>query len=266
MKIFIIFLSLLPVWLYSQTFLGVSYKNGDPSNSTSIELIQRITFSGSTVTFLLTNATSINKQMTDINKLFFGTEDGGNPLPVELVSFSAQRKGTHILLNWSTATEVNNYGFEIEKRSEKSEEWIKAGFVPGNGNSNSTKDYSFTDPVTVKGKLFYRLKQIDTDGAFSYSDPVSISSGAPENFTLRQNYPNPFNPSTTISYSIPEDSYTKLIVYDALGREVRNLVNSEQMAGDYEINFDGDGLPSGLYICRLYSKDYSSTIQMLLIK
>ena len=148
-----------------------------------------------------------------------------SPLPVELTSFIASAKDDNILLKWTTATEVNNYGFEIE-RSQKSKvnsqtEWKKIGFVDGHGNSNSPKEYSYLDEWINYGSFYYRLKQIDTDGQFEYSNIIEVDAGnIPDGFVLEQNYPNPFNPITTIKFALAETQSAKLIIYDVLGNEV----------------------------------------------
>ncbi len=194
-------------------------------------------------------------------------------LPVELVSFTADVRQNSVILNWQTATEMNNYGFEIERSKEKSH-WGKIGFVEGNGTSNSPNEYSFTDVVSQSGKYFYRLKQIDIDGAYKYSNVVEVIVGSPEKFELRQNYPNPFNPVTTIEYSIPivkaknfsPQQKVELKIYDVLGREIATLVNKKQLPGNYSVKFDASNLPSGVYIYSLRSGSFVATRKMILLK
>ncbi|NOX18389.1 MAG: T9SS type A sorting domain-containing protein [Chlorobi bacterium] len=179
------------------------------------------------------------------------------PLPVELTSFTAKPQNGGVLLNWQTATEVDNYGFEIERAIDNDPassnndyaetSWEKIGFVQGHGNSNSTKSYSFADDEPLSGKIQYRLKQIDTDGSFEYSDVVEVAVNAPAKFELSQNYPNPFNPTTTIKFTLPSNSVVKLNVYNALGEKAAELVNKEMEAGYHKINFDASGLTSGVY-------------------
>ena len=142
-----------------------------------------------------------------------------NALPVELSFFSASIISSSVKLSWQTATEVNNYGFEVERQSHTSTplsltEWEKLGFVTGNGNSNSPKTYSFVDNKISAGKYSYRLKQIDNNGQFEYSKTIEVDLGAPKKFELSQNYPNPFNPTTTIRFSLPEALTVKLTIYE----------------------------------------------------
>ena len=164
----------------------------------------------------------------------------GAPLPVELTSFEASVNHDKVNLKWKTATELNNYGFEIErqinnKQSEgNNQNWKKVGFVAGSGNSSSQKEYSFIDKNPVGGSNFdYRLKQVDKDGSFSYSDVINVKV-IPSQYMLFQNYPNPFNPTTTINWQLPVSSHVSLKVYDIIGKEVATLVNEEREAGYYQ--------------------------------
>lgn len=191
------------------------------------------------------------------------------PLPVELTSFSALIISNAVHLNWETATEVNNYGFEVQKLQSElsSAEWESLGFVEGYGNSNSPKQYSFVDnEINGAQKFSYRLKQIDNDGAFEYSKIIEVDVTAPIEFSLSQNYPNPFNPSTTIKYSIPTKQFVSLKVFNILGKEVAQLVNSEQAEGFYNVTFDGSGLSSGVYFYKLQTGSFTASHKMLLIK
>jgi len=208
------------------------------------------------------------------------TASFGGQLPVELTSFTANTSNGIIQLKWTTATEVNNYGFSVE-RSEASLNnpesgassyiWETIGFVQGHGNSNSPKEYSFTDDLNLAftpnlNYLHYRLKQIDNDGQYKYSDVIEISNIAPSKFQLFQNYPNPFNPSTTICYSIPQKSKVALKVFDVLGTEVTTLVNEEKEAGVYTAEFNNAGLSSGVYFYSLTADKYSSIKKFVLLK
>jgi hypothetical protein len=203
--------------------------------------------------------------------VFQGTIDA--PLPVELTTFAGLYSGTSIELKWETATEVNNYGFEVEKSSDKNV-WKKVGFVEGHGNSNSPKSYSFNDlDINGSEKFYYRLKQIDIDGKYEYSKVVEVSVVV-GNYSLSQNYPNPFNPSTKINYTIPETANVKVEVFSVTGELVTQLVNLQQNAGNYSVEFNTSSysnLSSGLYIYRinvqgLSGNKFSQTRKMLLLK
>lgn len=189
-----------------------------------------------------------------------------NPLPVELNSFSSNVTGNDVTLLWSTSVEINNSGFEIERRS-NSQNWNTVGFVTGSGTTNETKNYVFTDRGLTRGNFSYRLKQIDFNGNFEYfnlSNEVII--GVPEKFSLSQNFPNPFNPSTRINFDIPVNSFITLKVYDVLGNEVKTLVNENKTAGSYSIDFNAADLSSGIYIYKLNAQNFSSVKKMTLLK
>ncbi|GMU87432.1 MAG: hypothetical protein AMXMBFR48_26730 [Ignavibacteriales bacterium] len=199
----------------------------------------------------------------------FGSFKAQNtPLPVELIAFRGYATESGVKLNWQTATEVNNYGFEIHRSVKGSDaDWEDIGFVIGNGNSNSEKSYSFTDGSVAPGiKYLYRLKQIDTDGKFEYSQQVSVFTGKPEKFSLEQNYPNPFNPATTIEFSLPAASVVQIEVYDMLGNKVTELLNDKREAGYYSVPFNASALPSGVYIYRIEAGDYRAVKKMTLLK
>jgi hypothetical protein len=187
-------------------------------------------------------------------------------MPVELTSFSASVIGNTVKLIWKTATEVNNYGFEILRQAQDDKDWTKIGFVNGNGNSNSPKSYSFTDRDVNTGKYNYRLKQMDNDGTFEYSKTVEADFGVPTKFELNQNFPNPFNPTTTISYDLPDAANVKLTIFNILGQEIKILVDGFREAGVHTITFDADDLDSGLYIYKLQAGSQVQTKKMTLIK
>ncbi len=186
-------------------------------------------------------------------------------LPVELSYFTGIASQVGVELVWHTNTEINNYGFVIE-RSINGKGWINIGFVNGNGNSNSPKNYSFVDSEPTSGKIKYRLKQIDLDGKFEISHALEINIEVPVSFALNQNYPNPFNPATTISYQLPLDSKVSLTVYDALGIQVTKLVDEVKRAGSYKTTFDGSLLASGIYFYQLKADNYIATKKFVLIK
>jgi photosystem II stability/assembly factor-like uncharacterized protein len=185
-------------------------------------------------------------------------------LPVELTSFTAEINKNEVNLKWQTVTEVNNYGFEVERKTEDT--WQKLGFVQGNGNSNSQKEYSYSDNNLVGGSKFqYRLKQIDNDGKFEYSEIVEVEV-IPTKFALYQNYPNPFNSRTTFRYSIPNETKIIIKVYDILGKEIESFVNEERPIGTYELNWNAANLPSGIYFYMLQAGSFVDTRKMILLK
>jgi hypothetical protein len=188
-------------------------------------------------------------------------------IPVELTSFTASVINNDVTLNWNTATELNNKGFDIERTGTSLQQiWGKIGFVPGFGTTTEPHSYSFIDSELESGKYLYRLKQIDFDGSFEYSDEVEIEISIPLKYELTQNYPNPFNPSTTIKYSIPKAVTVQLKVYDVLGNEVATLVDEYKPAGTYEVEFDASGLTSGIYFYQLKTEGFVETKKMILMK
>jgi hypothetical protein len=187
-------------------------------------------------------------------------------VPVELVSFSAEVYSGNVNLSWITATEINNSGFQIERRNTGNDEWTNIGFVNGNGSSTETRYYSFTDNSVSVGNYSYRLKQVDYNGNYTYSKEVEVTILPVSEFTLKQNYPNPFNPSTRIAFSIPKTSFVSLKVFDILGNEINTLVNGDLTEGSYEVEFIGKDLPSGVYFYNLTAGDFSKTMKMNLLK
>jgi hypothetical protein len=190
---------------------------------------------------------------------------GSTLLPVELSFFSSIVLNDKIKLSWTTITETNNYGFEIERENTQNQ-FQKIGFVTGNGNSNSPKQYSFIDDTIIEGSTFkYRLKQVDNDGTFEYSKVLEVKI-VPDKLALEQNYPNPFNPTTTIKFSIPEAGYVKLTLYNILAQEIKTLVNESKEAGVHTVNFNASDLNSGLYIYKLEANGLTQTRKMTLVK
>lgn len=186
-------------------------------------------------------------------------------IPVELTSFTAVANNGTVNLTWTTATEVNNQGFEIERRNETSE-FNSIGFVQGSGTTTEQRSYSYLDQSAEQGVNYYRLKQIDFDGTFSYSDEVAVDVTSPIAFDLGQNYPNPFNPSTNIKYSVPEAGNVKIAVYNLVGEEVAILVDGFTQAGTFEVTFDASNLSSGVYLYKLQSANSVMTKKMMLLK
>ena len=183
-----------------------------------------------------------------------------------MVSFTATANRTNAELHWSTATEVNNYGFEIERRQTST--WTKVGFVAGAGTSNAPHDYSYTDNNLSPGRYVYRIKQTDNNGTFSYKVSAEVEIGlTAKEFALLSNYPNPFNPSTTIQFTLGNDGMTSLQVYNMLGQKAATLFNGNAEAGKlYQVTLDASNLPSGVYFYRLESGSFVSTKKLILMK
>ncbi|MCF8262064.1 MAG: T9SS type A sorting domain-containing protein [Melioribacteraceae bacterium] len=231
------------------------------------------------------------KKLSDTTSTFLQVLE--NVLPVELNSFTGRVINNKVELNWETITELNNYGFWVERKLETAD-WAKLGFIEGVGNSNSPKLYKFIDSSPIAGKAYYRLKQIDFDGKFEYSSIIEVNVASPTKFELLQNYPNPFNPTTTIKFTIPasvmlnsfqhlenktpkpassadkqdrgDNLLTTLNVYNALGEKVAELVNEQKPAGTYEVTFNAENLSSGTYFYQLRAGELVQTKKLILIK
>jgi hypothetical protein len=254
----------------SPTYKAVYNYTNHPGITTdaNLRLVSRTNISDASWSKVITdsiNTTTKNIYISNQTGTEYALASTSDALPVELSSFSASVIKNSVRLKWRTETEVSNYGFEVQ-RSEKNNNWEVLGFVPGNGNSNSPKNYSFTDDEVTPGKYSYRLKQIDTDGQFAYSKTIAVDFGSTVKFELSQNYPNPFNPVTTIQFSIPQSSNVKLTVFNILGEQVAELVNGFRDAGVHTINFDASQFNSGLYIYKIESNGLVQTRKMLLVK
>ena len=191
------------------------------------------------------------------------------PMPVKMMGFNFSIFEKNVSLKWSTASEVNNAGFEVERAEIRSEnlEFRKVGYVKGIGNSNTINNYSFTDRVQESGKYKYRLRQTDYNGNFEYHNlSQAVEIGIPKKFSLKQNYPNPFNPVTKISFDLPEDENVNLTVFDLKGSKIKELLNGKKPAGYYEISFDGSNLSSGIYIAILKTNNQNASKRMILLK
>ena len=257
------------------------------TNESALDLAYRA--NNATEAWIEGNATLNTTNNTLLLSNQSGTEyilssETGNALPVELTSFTAIISENKIVLNWQTSTEVNNYGFDIERlvlsdhqpidipvsdllEKQNLQQWERIGFIEGHGNSNSQKTYEFIDESPPASKLQYRLKQIDLDGKFEYSDIVEVGiHNLPTKYALEQNYPNPFNPTTSIEYSVVSNEYVSLKVYDLLGNEVATLVNQKKEAGKYRVSFDASKFASGVYVYRLTSGSFNLSKKMILIK
>jgi hypothetical protein len=227
------------------------------------------------------NWTEVNQGLMNIDvrslaisgaTLFAGTCCGGiwrRPLsemiPVELTSFTAATNGKEVILNWSTATELNNQLFEVQRSFEGSE-FATVGFVSGKGTTTERQDYSYSDEVFINGKYSYRLKQIDYLGSYEYSDVVEVDFRTFSSYLLEQCYPNPFNPTTTIGFGIQNKSNVKITVLNAIGEEVAVVLNEEREAGYHQVEFNAANLPSGVYFYQMKTGSFVETKKMLLLK
>ena len=186
-------------------------------------------------------------------------------VPVELISFSAVIIENGIKLNWFTATETNNAGFAIE-RSLDGTNYSEIFFVGGNGTTTNRNVYTYLDKTAIAGINYSRLKQIDFDGSYEYSQVAIVNLGVPDKFILDQNYPNPFNPTTRISFYVPQHSFVTLKIYDLLGTEISTLVNEDRVAGYHKIEFDATQLSSGIYIYKLSAGNFNDMKKMTVLK
>ncbi len=287
-------------WGYLTKYDGVSFTTFPDVPAISIEIDSASNIWVGTLDLLFSTGAELNKfdgtnwttynssnsplpatyEITDLEfdkfgNLWIGTFDSGLVVfnengivtPVELLDFTADViNNSKVKLDWSTATETNNKGFEIERNTDNSN-WRLIDFKEGNGTTTETHNYTFTDDLlgVNLSKLYYRLKQIDFDGNFEYSDIVEVEI-APSNYFLSQNYPNPFNPSTKISWQSPLGGWQTLKIYDVLGNEVATLVDEYNPAGKYEVEFDGSDLTSGIYFCQLKTGSFVETKKMILLR
>ncbi len=257
----------------------VERKNGDSTSTNNFIVLDT----------LIANTTSYVDTSFSVDSLFtyrvyaynaFGISNYSNlvevavPLPVEFVLFTTQISGNNIIVQWTTATETNNKGFEIERKING--QWESVAFKEGQGTTTKKTDYSYRDKFdykSIKGKIYYRLKQLDFNGTFSYSKAIEVNVDfTPKDYTLYQNYPNPFNPSTTIKYAVPFDSHVRIAIYDILGRLLDVIVNKEVKTGYHDFNWNASNYASGMYIYTINAKSldgknsYSSVKKMMLLK
>ena len=234
-----------PTALYSTTDFGTTWNNDHPSP-------------GGNYTHLFSRFVSVDVSV------FAVTDDGSISkldyiIPVELTSFTANvNNDGNVVLNWSTATEINNQMFEIERRLEE-DQFVTIGYVNGNGTTSEPQEYSYIDNTVGTGTYYYRLKQIDFGGQYEYSDEIEVEVNGPLSFDLEQNYPNPFNPSTKIDFSLAVDSKVSLKVFDVLGQEVANLVNTNLVAGSHNVDFNAASINSGVYFYRIEATGIDGT-------
>jgi hypothetical protein len=234
-------------------------------------------------TFELTSAITGGEWYVEINAddksnpTFYAGSVGIGPVPIQLSSFTgAALSNGHVRLDWRTLSELNNYGFEVQRSAENGNNYqsIPDAFIPGHNTTNEPQVYQYIDSTATPGTWYYRLKQMDLDGSIHYSDGVRISTLTavppkpvlPTEYALRQNYPNPFNPSTTIDFAVPQASHVTVVVYNLLGQQVATLVNESLPAGFYTRHFAATGLTSGLYFYRMTAGEFSFLRKMTVLK
>ena len=245
--------------------ISIDFPDGDTLSTFPGSVLMRVITSGNvsvgnytiTVTGNGPNGTPVHKRTV--------TMVVGLVIPVELTAFNASVNKNDVVLNWTTATELNNFGFEIQ-RSANSGEYTSLGFINGKGTTTEMNQYSFTDKTVDAGNYTYRLMQKDYDGTFAYSQEIEVEIDLPLDYSLDQNYPNPFNPTTTIRYAIPEDNFVSIKLYDVLGNEVITLVNEQKQAGRYEMLFNASNISSGVYYYQISSGSFTQTRKLMLMK
>jgi len=243
------------------------FKSTDNGNSWNA-----ITFAGATGIAHADLIYNVSNRLLESESYIYATNSSGTvyfmheiPMPVSLYSFTYSVSGRNVKLNWITSEEINNKGFEIQRKHLN--DWEVIGFVNGKGNSGTNTNYQFTDENVPAGKYFYRLKQIDFNGNFEFFNLNGFAEiSTPGKLSLLQNFPNPFNSSTKISYEIPENGFVSLKIYDMLGKEIAVLVNENKKAGFYEVLFSNINIPSGTYFCKLSMKNSTAVKRLQFIK
>ncbi len=245
--------------------IDIGFPNGNTLSSFPSTLQMRVKTSGNvpvgdytiTISGNGPNGTPVHKRTV---ALYVGLA-----IPVELTAFNASVNKNDVVLNWTTATELNNLGFEIQ-RSSNNEDYTSVGFINGKGTTTEMNQYSFTDKTVDAGNYKYRLMQKDFNGTYAYSQEIEVEISLPLEYSLDQNYPNPFNPTTTIRFAIPEDNFVSIKLYDVLGNEVITLVNEQKQAGRFEMLFNASNIASGVYYYQISSGSFTKTRKLMLMK
>ena len=220
------------------------------------------------------NTTDKTVSVTNLDSFStFTFGDGNAPLPVNFTAFTSNVTGRDVKLNWTTTSENDNAGFEVQRLEviNQNSAWVKTGYIKGSGIKNTPTNYSFTDSKLNSGKYKYRLKQIDYNGNYTYENLTNlVIVGIPSKFDVTQNYPNPFNPTTKIDFNLPFDSKVNITVFDITGRELKTLINETKQAGYYTVDFNGGSIASGVYFYRITAQSNNQsfvvTKKMMLIK
>ncbi len=247
-----------PEWLLSNTYSGTLHSG----NSVAVQLTfkaEDFPMGNYSMDMVITSNSPTNPSITVPIQMLIA-------IPVELSSFSAVSERDNVILKWQTATETNNSGFEVQRRSKN--EWQSIGYVKGSGTTTEYQNYEFRDKSLESGKYWYRLKQIDFDGRYEYSKEIEVEVDIPREYSISQNYPNPFNPTTMIEYSMPEKGNVRIEIYSTTGELMKVLVDGEKEAGYHRVSFDGSQMPSGTYIYKMTANNgsFNQTKKMTLIK
>jgi hypothetical protein len=251
-------------YLYTGGHLTLEIKMTGSGTSRSVDAIGTTAATGYGTMFAAYWTGSLNPVTGTQGNFAIVRFRGEDVVPVELSSFTAAASNNSVNLNWTTQSETNNKGFEVQRKGNES--WITLGYVDGAGTTTEQQNYIYTDVNVSSGTHYYRLKQLDYDGSFEYSNEVEVDVIVPQVLTLHQNYPNPFNPSTVISFSLPQQSFVTLKILNLLGEEVATPLASELNEGIHSVNFDGTNLSSGIYIYRLTAGNKTLSSKMLLTK
>ena len=264
------------------TSAGYTYRSYSTTQSTGVNWsaeaeneIMRINIGGSgTAIFELSNKIKNynwyiefnGTSYTNITTPFYASSVQ-SPLPVTMNSMNLNASGNSVTLKWKTSSEVNNKGFDIERKNVNDSSWIKAGYTDGKGTISTGGNYTFTEKLNASGRYEYRLKQTDYNGNYSYFNFTgSAEIVSPKSYSLGQNYPNPFNPSTKISFEIPEKTMVTIKIHDAAGREIETLIRGTKEAGIYEIEWNARSYSSGVYFYRIKTDKFSTVRKMVLVK
>ncbi len=244
------------------------------SDKTSDSGVNWFHIKAATSAYVMTSSNSTLGNDRNTSTYFdFPAPNPNHTLPVQLIAFWARSRKSYVCLYWETATEVNNYGFEIQRKNKKDRNWLTIGFKEGKGTSNVHNKYMFIDSMDViisqnfvTETVRYRLKQIDRDGSYSYSPEIEVPIGVANTTELGPNYPNPFHTGTNIRYQLKIDSHVKLVVRNLFDQEIRTLVDGFQKQGSYNYWFEAKNLNPGLYIVTLTVGDKTETRKMVLSK
>jgi len=188
-------------------------------------------------------------------------------IPVELLSFNATLNGDVATLEWVTSSETNNSGFEVQMLPDGQSEFRAIDFVEGHGTTTEVQHYTYTTTGLNSGTYMFRLKQIDFDGGFEYSQEIEVTVGVPGTHVLTQAYPNPFNPMASFSLSVATAQHVEVVLYNAIGQQVQTLFSGQMEAGEaHALTINGANLPSGPYYYRVIGENFAESGRVTLLK